>query len=389
LQRHKKTALPEDVKSTERRARETASGPSPGGRATARSAAMATAFDLGNPTSSPAIPALEHLLRGVYATHLLGVAAKLGLADRLRDGPRSSDALARDVGAHAGALHRVLRGLVLYRILDEVEPGRFALAPRGELLRSDLPQSMRDAALMVHEIVPRALTALEGTVKTGVPAFRLAFGCELFEHLATDPELGARFARIMARQTELVARLALEAYDFSQVRKLVDVGGGRGQFLAAVLQANPTMQGVLFELPSVLAQAGNRMTEQGLDARCSLLPGDFFETVPSGGDLYLLSWILHDWEDAKALRILTNCRRALGPGGRLLILEHLSPANALDDPLAILMDLDMLLNVSGRERSLNEYRVLLESAGLALTRELPLAAPHGGKLRTLLEAVPV
>lgn len=342
------------------------------------------AMELG---SMPPSLALMHLLHGATASHVINIAAKLGIADKLRDGPRSSDELARELGAHADALHRVLRCLVFYGLLQEAEHGRFALAPRGELLRSDHPESMLDLVLMA-EVSCQAMSSLGETVKTGVPAFRIAFGHDFYEHLTVDADAGARFARFMARQTQLIARMAVATYDFSEVCKLVDVGGGLGHFVAAVLRANPAAEGVVFDLPSVIAQADAFLTAEGVAARCALESGDFFESVPAGGDAYLLSRVLHNWDDPAAVRILTHCRRALGDRGRMLVIEHISPERVEDDPMAILMDIAMLTLRPGRERTLQEYRALFAQAGFALARTVPLPAPGGGTLSTILEVVP-
>ncbi|XXX71705.1 methyltransferase [Sorangium sp. So ce134] len=332
--------------------------------------------------------AMSQLIRGVYATQLVGVAAKLGIADLLKGGPRSSDDLAGAVGADAVALHRVLRGLVLYGVLTEVEGGRFALAPAGELLRTDAPLSLADFATAMHDVTLRSLGGLLQAVKSGGSPFEHAYEKGFFEHLMSERELGERFERIMSSLSGMVADGLTSLYDFSLARKLVDVGGGRGHFLAAILRANPGLEGVLVDLPPVLPQAEAYLDAAGVRARCSLVAADFFEAVPPGGDIYLLSWILHDWDDARCGRVLAACRRAMAGKGRLLVVEQLLPERVEENPAAIVGDLEMLVFLSGRERALPEYRRLLEEGGFAVTRAAPIPSPFGGVLRSVIEATP-
>ena len=342
-------------------------------------------------TSAPPLPpfvALSQLIRGAFTTQLVGVAAKLGIADLLKDGPRSSDDLAVAAGADALALHRVLRGLVVHGVLAEVEGGRFALTPVGELLRSDAPVSLLDFALGTHGITLRTLDSLLDAVKKGGVPFEHAFGMSMFEHLMSNPEIGEVFDRFMTSMTLMVARAVTTIHDFSSYRRLIDVGGGRGQFLAAILGANAGLEGVLLDMPPVLPRAEAYLESAGVRARCSLEGGDFFEAVPSGGDAYLLSWILHDWDDARCARLLANCHRAMAGQGKLIVVEQLLPDRVEDNPGAIIGDLEMLMFLPGRERKLSEYRSLLEEQGFAITRVVPVPSPFGGTLRSIIEAAP-
>ncbi|XXT25104.1 methyltransferase [Sorangium sp. So ce429] len=352
---------------------------------------------MNDPSALPSLPGvaapppfvvLSQLIRGAYASQLVGVAARLGIADLLKSGPRSSEDLALAVEADAVALHRVLRGLVLYGVLAEVEGGRFTLTPTGELLRTDAPLSLADFAIASHEVTLRSLVNLLEAVKSGVSPFEHAYGKSFFEHVMSERELGERFDRVMTSLSGMVADGLSSLYDFSSARRLVDVGGGRGHFLARILEANPELEGVLVELPPVLPQAEAYLEAAGVRARCSLVAADFFDAVPPGGDIYLLSWILHDWDDVRCGRILAACRRAMAGKGRLLVVEQLLPERVEENPAAIAGDLEMLVFLPGRERALAEYRRLLEEGGFAVTRAVPIPSPFGGVLRSIIEATP-
>lgn len=341
---------------------------------------------------SPSI-ALWYLIRGAFATHLIGVAVELGLPDLLHDGPRSSEDLARASGADAGALHRVLRGLSFYRIFRHNPDGRFALTELGELLRTDRPESLVDLAALTHGMVAPSLAQLTHTVKTREVAFDRVFGHDFFAHLRIDATAGERFDRNMTRVTSVVSASVVAGYDFSSIRRLVDVGGGRGHFLAAILAANPGIEGVLFDLPDVIERAAPYLQERGLLGRCSLVGGSFLDTIPPGGDAYLLSWILHDWDDATCVGVLERCRRAMGDEGRLLVVEHVFQDRGGDvtassaEVMGALIDIDMLALLPGRERTLAEFRELFAAGGFELASATALETGVGQ--RTIMEALPV
>jgi hypothetical protein len=341
------------------------------------------------------ISTLNYLIRGVYVTQLIGVAARIRLPDLLRDGPRSSEEIARIRDVHPGALHRVMRGLALYDILHETQDGRFELTSLGELLRSDHPDSLWDYAIIMNEIEAPASAQLWHTVKTGETALDCVFGHGYFDHLNAKPELGEHFDRIMIQLTSQIAASALQAYDFSGMRRLVDVGGGQGHFLAAVLETHPQLEGVLFDMPNLLERAAPYLQARGVLDRCKLVGGSFFDSVPPGGDAYLLSWILHDWDDASCIRILQNCRSAIGDQGKLLVVEYIIPEKTAEVPeqpksaaeiVAGLLDIEMLVLLTGRERTLAEYRQLLSAGGFEISRVTNLAMTSAGS-RTILEAV--
>jgi hypothetical protein len=315
------------------------------------------------------------LVSGYRHTQLVYVVAQLGLADLLAEGPKATGELARAAGAHAASLHRLLRGLATLGVVSEGDDGRFSLAPVGELLRAGGPGSLRAGALQAGEAWYPAWGALLHTSRTGESGLGHVFGTQAFEHFARRPELGEHFNASMARASAELAPLLVEAYDFARFTKLVDVGGGHGALLAGILKATPRLEGVVFDLPHVVAGAAPRLAEAGVADRCELVGGDFFESVPDGADGHLLKWIVHDWDDDQAVRILDNCRRALGASGTLLLVERLLPRRAVDAPETIAADLTMLvLSPSGRERSEAEFRDLLAAAGLRLTRVLPVPA---------------
>ena len=248
---------------------------------------------------------------GISSTQALYVAAELGIADLLADGPRTSAALAGAADADPDALHRVLRLLASEGFFAETESG-FALTPLGDLLREGVPGSQRGACLARGTVYYAATGGLLRAVREGGVAFEHAHGQSLFDYLGERPELGAAFQGSMVARSTQEAADVVAVYDFSGYDRIVDVGGGTGVLLAAILRATPGLHGVLFDRPPVVEAAGRRLAESGLADRCETIGGDFFAELPSGGDAYLLSRVIHDWNDADALRILANCRRAMG-----------------------------------------------------------------------------
>jgi hypothetical protein len=335
-----------------------------------------------------ALAALGQLIRGVFGSQLVGVAAKLGVPAALRDGPRSAAEIAEVVGADARTLHRALRALVLHGVLIELPDGRFALGAMGELLLPGAPGAMGDHAILVHDATARALGSLFEAIKTGKPAFEIAFGRPFFAHLDAEPELGRLFDRLMSSMSSAVAAAIPAVYSFTGARRIVDVGGGRGHCLAAILEANPEARGVLFDVPHVVAGAEAHLASAGVLSRCEIVAGDFFASVPAG-DVHLLSWVLHDWDDDACRTILDRCRRAAAPGGRILVLERILPERVAEDPAVILADLGVLALLPGRERTLGEYRALIEGAGFQVTRVIAVPDPRGAPPRNLVEAVAV
>lgn len=319
--------------------------------------------------------ALEDLLAGYRSTALLSVAAKLGVADLLQSGPRSSAELARSLGAHADSLHRVLRGLVALGVCAEEPDGRFSLTDLGAGLRTDSDRSLRSQAIVAGEEYLAAWGGLLHTVRTGETAFVHVFNMSPWEHRRRDPELSARFDADLNEETARAAENILAACDFSPFRVVCDVGGGRGALLAALLRVHLCVSGILYEQPHVLPAARSYLEEAEVLSRCTLVGGSFFNHVPDGADAYILKSVIHDWDDARSVVILRNCAGALNRGGRVLLVERLLPERVERDRDTVLMDVHMLAVTGGRERSEEDFRALLVRAGLALTRIIRTRSP--------------
>lgn len=320
-----------------------------------------------SPPPSPA-RALTQMLLGNQLQQAIYVAAKLGVADLLRDGPRGCEELATGTGAHAASLHRLLRALAAFGIFVEDDAGRFALTPSAALLQSETPQSVRSFALWSGGVSYQAFGGLEESVRTGRPAFERLFGTEFFSYLADHPESGAVFDEMMARHTAPVTS-AIAAYEFPAAGTVVDVGGGRGQVLASVLRANPGLRGVLVDQPRVLEQARQLLRAAGVAERCTVASADVLRAVPPG-DAYVLKSVVHGLSDDDAVRVLRNCRRAIAGTGVLLLVEFVIPPGNEPFP-GKMMDLLMLVGCYGRERTESEFRTLLAAADFRLARVLP------------------
>jgi O-methyltransferase domain/Dimerisation domain len=306
---------------------------------------------------------LARLADGYLVTQLLHVAVALGVPDALAAGPRGAPDLARELGAVPGALHRVLRGLAAEEVLEELPGGRFALTDTGRLLCTGVPGSLCDWVAMRGGLYAGAAAGLLAAVREGGTPFEAVHGRPFFEHLSAEPARLATFQAAMANRSAREARAVVAAYDLTGCSSVVDVGGGRGTLLRAVRERVPGADVVLFDLPEVVA--GSDLPAVG---------GDFLVEVPGGADVYLLSRVLHDWDDDVALRVLCTCRAAMRPDSVLLVVEAVLPERAPDDPAAVRMDLHMLLLLPGRERAVAEYADLCAAAGLRLTRDVPTDA---------------
>ena len=322
--------------------------------------------------ASPA--ALVELVQAFRVSQALHVAATLGVADLLAAGPRTAADLAGATGAHAGALYRLLRAVASVGVLAEDAAGAFALTELGQFLRADHPQSVHGWAVYAgHPTMWGTWQHLRHSVATGEPAFRHLHGVDAWAYREQHPDAGAVFDAAMTSGTLQRRDAVVAGYDFSGARTVVDVAGGHGALLAAVLAANPQARGVLFDQPHVVAGAAPLLREAGVADRCEVVGGSFFEAVPEGGDVYLLKIILHDWDDAQATAILRTCRRAMPETARVVVVERvLAPGNAPDP--AKLVDLTMLVMVGGRERTAAEFATLYQAAGFRLTRVLPTTA---------------
>ncbi len=305
---------------------------------------------------------------GYWVSQALYVAARLGVADLLKDGSKSCDELAKATQVNARALYRLMRGLASMGIFAESEPGYFSLTPLAACLQSDIPGSMRGIVLMGGGEYYQAWGNFFYSIQTGKSAFEDLYEMPLFEYYAQNPESGKMYDLAQKSGSAAARAEILKRYDFSGISKLVDVGGGNGSLISLILKDNPTMQGVLFEQPSVIAQAKDLIEAEGASIRCELVAGDFFESVPSGGDAYILRYILHNWDDEQAISILKNCHRAMVENGKILVIEQVIPPG--NEPfIGKLLDLHMLvLFPGGCERTENEYRALFEASGFQLTK---------------------
>jgi O-methyltransferase domain/Dimerisation domain len=333
--------------------------------------------------ASPPPVTLLQMMTGYWVSQAVYVAAKLGIADLLVDGPVGCDDLAAATRTHAPSLQRTLRALASVGVFSEVAPGRFALTPPATLLRSATPDSMRALAIMYGEEQYRAWGDFLHSVRTGQPAFEHQFGMGIFEYYTKNPEASAVFNEAMTGWTARLAGAVVDSYDFSPFGTVVDVGGNQGTLLTAILRSHPSTRGVLFDLPHVVAAAEPVLAKAGVDDRCARLGGDFFEAVPTGGDAYVLASILHDWDDSRCTAILTRCRSAMPAHGKLLIVELVLPAGRDEPFLGKWVDLHMLVMASGRERTAAEYGKLLQVGGFELSRVVP--TPAGP---SIVEAVP-
>ena len=306
------------------------------------------------------------LIDSFLTFQLVYVATQLGIGDALADGPLTGAELACAVDAEPAALTRVLRGLAAEGVLDE-DGDRFGLTPLGAALRG-----LKGSILARGELYYRAAGGLLDAVRHGGTPFERVYGERFFAHLSRRPADEAAFQASMATRSEREARDVVSAYDFTGLRRLVDVGGGAGVLLAAILDAAPRLEGVLLDRPAAVEQARRRLGD-----RAECVAGDFFAAVPAGADAYVLSRVIHDWQDAEAVAILRTCRAAMAEGARLLLVEAVLPERAADSPEAIRMDLHMLVLFGARERTEREYAGLLSTAGLALRRVIATGSPSG------------
>jgi ubiquinone/menaquinone biosynthesis C-methylase UbiE len=316
---------------------------------------------------------MNGLITGYWTTQAVYVAAKLGVADRLVSGPRTADDLAQEVNVHGPSLYRLLRALASLGLFAADETGRFRLTPLGESLRSDVPGSQRALAIMSGEEHYHAWGSLLYSVQTGKTAFDKLYGMPVFEFLSRNEEQAKVFDAAMVGIHGRETAAMIDAYDFSGVTVLADIGGGNGSLLISVLKKHPTMRGILYDLPGVVGRAKANFQTAGVADRCQAIGGDFFASVPAGADAYLMRHIIHDWDDERATTILRNVHRVLPANGRLLVIEGIIPSGN-DPSFGKLLDLTMLVIPGGKERTEEEYRDLFSGAGFDLTRIVPTSA---------------
>jgi len=332
---------------------------------------------------------LSALIRGYRMSQAVYVAARLGIADLLADGPRDIEDLAQETGCHTPSLGRVLAALASVGVVDKIGARQFALTEVGYPLRTGVAGSVRPSVMfLLNEAHWRPWGHLLHTVQTGETAFDHAHGMSLFEFLARDPEEADLFNKGMAGNSPGHARLVADAYDFSRISMVVDVAGGRGMLLATILDRSPHLRGILFDLPHVVADAQQLINDSGVGDRCKCVGGDFFKAVPQGGDAYVLRNILHDWKDDQAVAILASCRHAMADDARLILVERYVAENPTEAPLVHHADLEMLVNVGGAERTTAEYVTLLERSGFRFIRSVSLGRTPEAMGHHLIEAQP-
>ena len=334
-------------------------------------------------TNQPPTVALRRMTTAYWTSQAIYVTTKLGIPDLLANRPQTSEALAAATDTHAPSLYRLLRAVASLGILEEDETRQFTLTPMGRLLRSDVSGSMRAWTILLGEPWFRgAWDNLLHSVRTGNAAFEAVHGAEFWAYVGRDPDANALFNAAMSSVAPIKAKATVEAYDFSAFRVVVDVGGGHGTLLAAILASHPKVRGILFDLPHVVEGAGAGLRAAGVADRCEIVGGSFLETVPAGGDAYVLQSVIHDWDDESSVRILQSCRRSMGRGAKLLLVELVVPTGNEDHP-SKLSDLNMLVLCQGRERTAEEFRGLLATAGFTLSRILPTSSQW-----SVVEAVP-
>jgi hypothetical protein len=344
--------------------------------------ATGDAHETSQASTIPTGAQLLEMLGGLFLAWMLYVVAERGVADLLADGPQTSTELAKTAGLHEPSLYRLLRSLSSLGVFTEESPRRFALNPLGSALKTGDPSGARDMVMNTPWFT-RAVAEFPRVVASGENGMQLAFGMPIFEFLAQHPQESAAFNRAMIATGAAEPAAVADAYDFSGVRRLVDVGGGIGTLLATVLGRYPLVQGVLFDRPDVIDDARATLADHGIAERCEVVGGDFFVSLPENADAYLMSHILHDWDDDRSIAILRNCRRVIGPNGRVLLVEMVLPPGDTPHP-GQMFDMYMLvLNAGGMERTEEQYGELLRRGGFLLTRVVPTASAV-----SVIEAVP-
>jgi O-methyltransferase domain/Dimerisation domain len=329
-----------------------------------------------NSQAPPPSAQLMDMIFGFALSRSIAVAAQFKVADQLKDGPKTVDEIAAATGVHPRSLYRLLRALAGAGIFSEDVDGRFSLTPLSELLRSDAPESLRGfAEMMADDVNFETWAQLPYSIETGHPAFPHKNGMPWFSWLEQHPDVGARFHNAMTSLSAGAVVAVINSYDFSGINKLVDVGGGHGLLLASVLSKYPEMKGILFDDPRVVAGAKDVLTANGVEDRCETVGENFFKTAPAGGDAYILKHIIHDWSDDECVTILGHCFSGMTTGGKVLIVEMVVPEPNVGG-VSKFLDLEMLLFLTGRERTASEYRELLARAGFEMTRIVPTASPY-------------
>jgi len=331
---------------------------------------------------SPPPPVLLEMATGYWLSQAIYVAAKLGIADLLKDGPQSSAALAASTGSDAPSLFRLMRALSSVGIFSRLGSDCFAVSRLAESLQTEVHGSLRAMVITIGEIHYQACGNLLHSIRTGSPAFNNVFGASLFDYLQQNVDAADAFNQGMANVSSVLAYAVLMAYDFAGISSIVDIGGGQGKLLEKIVQFSPNTRGTVFDTAPTIERAKQQLGNDAWTKRCSYLAGDFFIWVPQGADAYILCGVIHDWDDSRAITILRNCRRAMADKAKLLLVDMVVPdTDAMS--FSKLLDLNMLAMTGGRERTKAEFRALLDAADYKLTRIIPTMAPQ-----SVIEAVP-
>lgn len=318
---------------------------------------------------------LSQAMDGFRLSQCIHVVARLRIADAIHAAPRSTRDIAESIGVDEDALRRLLRALVTFGIFERAGDDAWVHTPTSRLLRSDDPSALADRAITLGSLAWMPWGDLAFSIRTGKPAFDHVHGEPFFSYLEENPELAASFGRTMTSFTRQTAEAVATAHDFASYRSLVDVGGGHGVMLDVLLSAHPHLEGTIVDRPEVVEARAPALRDE-VRARCTLHGADFFQAeLPRDADAYLLSWILHDWDDRTCVRLLEQCRRSMSESSELLVVEMVVEADDAPSP-AKMFDLEMLLQTGGRERTEAEYGTLLTAAGLALVRCQPTGGPH-------------
>ena len=318
----------------------------------------------------PSHIAITQMIFGFVPAKAIHIAANLNLADLIAtEGPMTASQLAQKTGSHEESLYRVLRALCSNGIFEENAQGKIALTPMAECLQEDHPESMKAMAISAGGLFYKSYTELPYSVQTGKAGFEKALGMGPFDYLTKNPEEGKTFDRAMTNFHGGETQPMIDHYNFSTFDTVVDIGGGNGDVLSSVLTQNPGIKGVLFDMPAVVERAKANIANNGLTARCQLHGGNFFESVPSG-DAYILRHIIHDWNDQDATAILNNCRKAMNPGAKVLVVEAVIPKGNEPHPFKWL-DITMLM-IGGKERTSDQFEQVFSKAGLRITRIIPI-----------------
>ncbi len=324
----------------------------------------------------PPVAVVSQMLMSYMVSQAISVAAKLYIADHLKDGAKTAEELAELTATHAPSMYRLMRGLASVGVVRKEDDGRFSNTPLGDTLRSDHPESMRATADMICD--PEHWNShgnMLQSVKTGEIAFDYTFGMPVFPYFMANPESGAKFDDAMTSFSHLVADAVAETYDFSQFERIADIGGGHGLILAKALQSAPNAEGILFDQPQVVEGADKLLESEDVADRVEKVSGDFFAEIPVEADAYLMKFILHDWNDEQSETILNNLAKYAKAGSKLLLLETVVEEDDNLPSMSKIMDLNMLVMTGGKERTATEYAELFEKTGFRLTRVIPTGSP--------------